>query len=245
MKFAAFLLENKHKESISLEEAIYIVQTKCKKSIHNKIWRGGGFEDGIYLMDSSKTVRRSANTANHYTLILDHINNKKDLPLRSKSFIMSGSQDIAEQFGTCLRIIPFDDAKIGLTGEEDFWYVQLNTDDDLDFEYFGALFSNLKISNKSYEELVDSCVKKLIILRENAKTDDVDQNDEQFLNIFKDFNADKNGIEKALEKAFDCGLQYCTGATAIGKTKTNELWLSGKCLAVTDEIYDEIKKALN
>ena len=247
MKFSTFLLESKHKEDISLDEAIYIAQTNCSKAIANKIelWRGGNFYDDCYLMDTSHTVRRSANTSNHYTIILDKFLGDKDLPMRSKSFIMTGEHGTSKSFGTSRRIIPFDDAKIGNTGKEDLWYVDLNSKVDMAFEDFSALYSRLDVDDKSYDQIVKDTLNLLKKLR-GTDEGDLDRDMEDFLKLFKDADLDIKSIELELKNIFDfdsIGFNFYTGATAP-KYTINECWLSGKALAVTDEIYDEIVKAL-
>lgn len=247
MKFATFLLESKHKQSITTEKAIEIAKQHCSKAIANKIelWRGGNFDDDCYLMDTSHTVRRSANTSNHYTIILDKFLGEKDLPMRSKSFIMTGEPRTAESFGTSRRIIPFDDAKIGNTGKEDLWYVDLNSKVDMAFEDFSALYSRLDVDDKSYDQIVKDTLNLLKKLR-GTDEGDLDRDMEDFLKLFKDADLDIKSIELELKNIFDfdsIGFKFYTGATAP-KYTINECWLSGKALAVTDEIYDEIVKAL-
>ena len=247
MKFATFLLESKHKQSITTEKAIEIAKQHCSKAIANKIelWRGGNFNDDCYLMDTSHTVRRSANTSNHYTIILDKFLGDKDLPMRSKSFIMTGESRTADTFGISRRIIPFDDAKIGNTGKEDLWYVELNSKVDMAFEDFSALYSRLDIDDKSYDQIVKDTLNLLKKLRATDEGD-LDRDMEDFLKLFKDADLNIKSIELELKNIFDfdsIGFNFYTGATAP-KHNWHECWLSGKALAVTDEIYDEIVKAL-
>ena len=246
MKFTTFLNESrKHKQSISLEKAIEIAKKYCSKSVHVELWRGGNFDDDCYLMDTSSTVRRSANTSNHYTLILDKFLGEKDLPMRSKSFIMTGEHGTSKSFGTSRRIIPFDDAKIGNTGKEDLWYVDLNSKVDMAFEEFSALYSRLDVDDKSYDQIVKDTLNLLKKLRV-ADEGDLDRDMEDFLKLFKDADLDIKSIELELKNIFDfdsIGFNFYTGATAPKHT-IYECWLSGKALAVTDEIYDEIVKAL-
>ena len=245
MKFATFLLESKHKQSITTEKAIEIAKQHCSKSLHVELWRGGNFYDDCYLMDTSHTVRRSANTSNHYTIILDKFLGEKDLPMRSKSFIMTGEHGTSKSFGTSRRIIPFDDAKIGNTGKEDLWYVDLNSKVDMGFGDFSALYSRLDVNDKSYDQIVKDTLNLLKKLRETDE-DDLDRDMENFLKLFKDADLDIKSIELELKNIFDfdsIGFKFYTGATAP-KYTIHECWLSGKALAVTDEIYDEIVKAL-
>lgn len=246
MRFSTFLNESPHKQSIDLETAIDIVKKNCMKSIDVNLWRGGGYSDKLYLLDSSKTVRRSANTGNHYTLIMDHFNAKNNLPLRSRAFICSGSKDIAEQFGSLMRLIPFDNAQIGNTGEDDLFYVPIHNKHlkSLDFEMFASIFSIADIPATSFDAIVDGVIAKLNKLKELDKIDD---NDQELFILFKDVEYTKEGITNKLKALFDpdnLGFKFYTGATATGKLGRYECWVSGKCLVVTPDMYDEIKKAV-
>lgn len=253
MKFATFLLESKHKQSITTEKAIEIAKQHCSKAIANKIelWRGGNFDDDCYLMDSTKTTRRSANTSNHYTIVIDHLIKDKNYPPRSKSFIMTADDFIAGNFGESRRIIPFDDAKIGTTKKEDLWYVNLNIEKlkNFTFEEFAGMFSDLDAPDDSYEKLLAFSVELLgELIEATAKDpDDISRSEEEFLKMFDGVKPTNADVEARLKDIFDTkkiGLDFFTGATATDKNLKGECWLSGKALAVTDEIYDEIVKAL-
>lgn len=254
MKFAAFLLESKHKQSIDTEEAIEIAKNYCSNAIKNgiELYRGGNFNDDAYLMDSSKTIRRSANTSNHYTIVMDHLIKDENYPLRSKSFIMAAEDYIAGGYGSSRRrIIPFDDAKIGTAKQDDLWYVSLNTKilKYFTFEDFAAMFNSLDAPDTSYEKLLSFIVELLdkLIKRQEKDPDDISRSEEEFLKMFDGVKPTNADVEARLKDIFDpkkIGLEFFTGATATDKNLKGECWLSGKALAVTDEIYDEIVKAL-
>lgn len=253
MKFATFLLESKHKQSIGTEEAIEIAKKYCSNAIKNgiELYRGGNFDDDAYLMDSSKTIRRSANTSNHYTIVMDHLIKDENYPLRSKSFIMAAEDHIAGSFGSNRRIIPFDDAKIGTTKQDDLWYVNLNIEKlkNFTFEEFAGMFNSLDAPDTSYEKLLAFSVELLdkLIKRQEKDPDDIDRSEEEFLKMFNGVKPNKDDVESRLKEIFDpekIGFKFFTGATATNKELKGECWLSGKALAVTDEIYDEIVKAL-
>ena len=158
---------------------------------------------------------------------------------------MTGEPGTSESFGESRRIIPFDDAQIGNTGKEDLWYVDLNSKVDMAFEEFSALYSRLDVDDKSYDQIVKDTLNLLKKLR-GTDEGDLDRDMEDFLKLFKDADLNIKSIELELKNIFDfdsIGFKFYTGATAPKHT-IYECWLSGKCLAVTDEIYNEIVKAL-
>lgn len=254
MKFSEFLNEKaQHKLSISTEDAIEIAKKHCRNAIKRNItlYRGAnGFDDDTsYLLDSTKTVRRSANTSNHYTLSLDTLIKDPLFPKRSTSFIMSTDSDMAEQYGLTLRIIPYDDAKIGCTNEEDIWYVNVNSDKlkHFTFEEFNGVLEDLNVSDKDFESMVKDIGKALIDVRKRVEIDpdDVDRSGEDLLKLFDGVEPTDKEIVDRLVELFDpkkINFTFQTGATA--KDLNGECWLSGQCLALTDEAYEEVIKAV-
>ncbi len=92
-----------------------------------KIYRGYrgiymSTKNKIYYSDSTKFTRKSANTANYYTLLMsDILNNWKDYPKRNKSFICTTTIDKAKRYGNCFRVYPLGDPLIGICCKRDLW----------------------------------------------------------------------------------------------------------------------------
>jgi hypothetical protein len=136
--FKKFLEEVQYDE-MDLDAAIKIINTKCKDAfwmIHSNtpFYRGDpnvpeSVDDmGFAIADPSKTERKSANTTNHYTVILDNIHSMREYPKRSKSFICTTSRlkarDFAKQ-GNPYVIIPFDKVDIGVVNSSDLWDTEI------------------------------------------------------------------------------------------------------------------------
>lgn len=128
--FKKFLKEEKSEfvtrtKEISYEEAKEILRTKCSQFLKSnsspKIYRGIDKDVMFGLVNPSSSTRTSANTSNHYTLLIDNSPRWKDYPKRSKSIICSSDFYRAEEFGIPYIVIPFDGAKIGVCPEFDFW----------------------------------------------------------------------------------------------------------------------------
>lgn len=165
--FKEFLVETAVKQNpkyrrLSMEEALKLLKTKCKKSLwmveENKpIYRGEAKirtisgEANSYTVDTSATERMSTNTNNIYTEIFDSHPKMKSFPKRSRSFIASTSKSKAFEFANrdgLFSIVPFDTAKIGVVGKRDIWDVGKKV------EIFNREFDALSESNRMLEELL-------------------------------------------------------------------------------------------
>jgi hypothetical protein len=93
----------------------------------NFFYRGGSGRGARIMIGNSvsESPRKSANTNNNYTLWMDNFEEFAGWPKRSQSFIAIDNWDIAETFGNPSLLIIADDAKVGLTGEEDIWQIRI------------------------------------------------------------------------------------------------------------------------
>lgn len=92
----------------------------------HKIYRGmkagSNVENNILIADSSKAPpRRSANTHNFYTYIIDNSKDWKRFPKRSMSFICSTNARSAGSYGIVYQVFPVNGTKIGVCPSRDFW----------------------------------------------------------------------------------------------------------------------------
>lgn len=105
---------------LSDEDTVKIILEKCKNfDINNiKIHREFYFkniEKTNYLIDPKKIERKSANTDNYYTYIIDNSKDWEKFPKRKNSLICSVSNN------GVWRVIPFDNAKFGICPKSDLW----------------------------------------------------------------------------------------------------------------------------
>lgn len=124
MRLQAYITESSRSTPIEKDEALRIIQTKCKRMFSSgvKIYRGINAEDDFFFTDPRKGGKRvSANTANYYTWLMDHLSSWKEYPRRSYSMICSTEADTAEIFGYPYYVLPFDGAKIGVCSADDLW----------------------------------------------------------------------------------------------------------------------------
>lgn len=118
--------------TIDLEAALKLIEQNCKGYLSSSgaktgIFRGFKMSGNAAFGDSNAgNPRVSANTFNYYTLWMDNDPAWSKFPKRSRSFICSESDSVAEGFAmksgyeTCY-IFPYDDAKIGACPTDDLW----------------------------------------------------------------------------------------------------------------------------
>jgi len=115
-------------EVISDTKAKDLMKTECKKAFNAytnniaMIYRGTVNNNNFLLSDPTKGVRKSANTQNFYTLLIDHIlTSWSKYPKRSKSLVCSTKIYGTESYGITYVVLPFKSAKIGVCSDIDIW----------------------------------------------------------------------------------------------------------------------------
>lgn len=129
----------------------------------NFIYRGADFErsgkTGMFH-GSTTGIRKSANTANYYTLWMDNAPAFKALPKRSKSFICSTDPHYAKEFGELSLVIPKDKTRIAGVGEKDIWGIEIGPKiqlNDLNVMTSDLFYSILGKSANTWDEMVEGC----------------------------------------------------------------------------------------
>ena len=117
MRLVEYMFE-KRGNDITREQAIELVSNEHKDAFNAQvaIYRGvHGYGDYAFIDPSkSNRPRVSANTGNHYTLIMDNSSSWKSYPKRSKSLICSTDEGYAIDFGKTYRVYPINGGKIGV-----------------------------------------------------------------------------------------------------------------------------------
>jgi len=160
MRLQAYITEGSRSKPIEKEEALNLIKTKCKKMFGSgiKIYRGVDNEDDFLFSDPRKGVeRKSANTGNYYTWLMDHLSSWTEYPRRSYSLICATSKSISENFGYPFYVFPFDGAKIGVCSEEDLWggFPKLKKYGGSDFENLDDFNSYLSDMFTSMDDLLE------------------------------------------------------------------------------------------
>lgn len=77
--------------------------------------------DVLFFDGKSKTPRKSANTYNFTTLLMDNLPSWSKFPKRSESLICSTTSFQASGYGFTYRVLPVNGAKIGVCDRFDMW----------------------------------------------------------------------------------------------------------------------------
>jgi len=88
-----------------------------------RIFRGEEVRSpGVKYVEPAKFKRRSANTMNYYTEIVDNSDRWSMYPKRSQSLICSTDFDNARGYGTAFVVLPQGNPVIGICPGEDWWF---------------------------------------------------------------------------------------------------------------------------
>jgi hypothetical protein len=113
-------------EETQIDSVIEQLKEKCSVALSifsTPIWRGfQNHTQPIVIADPSTGVRKSQNTTNYFTSLIDSSPYMKGWPKRSKSFICSTS-NYAGEFGKTYAIFPVDNARIAVCPGFDIWEI--------------------------------------------------------------------------------------------------------------------------
>ncbi len=132
------------------------ISEKCPIAYNSpvNIYRGINLNKKFMFGDSRLFERQSKNTANYYTLLMsDILNNWKDYPKRSRSFICTTSFEMASNYGNIFQVFPVGDPLIGICPRSDLWFSFNNISLDNFYIIFNSL--NSKLGYKFKGNLLD------------------------------------------------------------------------------------------
>jgi hypothetical protein len=249
--------------SIQVKEAIKLLNARCKDALwmltENKpLYRGDDeaekpvHKTGFATVDPSKTVRKSQNTKNYYTLIFDNHPDMKQYPKRSRSFIATTEIENASGYGdNAFVLIPYDGVKIGVVAAGDMWSHRISLFDD----EFGDRIEAVNSSFSRIPELkLATSWKDWEQFDKKLKHNDINaiKNFENAFGGFEDeeaiaFKRYYNGFLKEVFRAYS---PYVLGFTCQ-TTKTlnhnldSEVWVGGPCMLISESMWKKMIEALN
>lgn len=228
------------------------------------IYRGVQHKDGrkinqnVYLINPSEHHRRSIDTDNIYTLIIDNSELWEDYPKRSESIICSTSHRYASMFGEVYRVIPIkQNAEFGICDTRDIFeafvglkYINDNIDTPRDLEdYLGRTFVMPHGSITDYKELSKLLTKDNLdfsLARENGETHS-GMTVEKFDKIVEEYGSYLGYLEKLMDPE-DNGFsleEYSQdnpnlewlfrNSDGYNGNEGNEVWTDSPCLLVREE----------
>lgn len=91
-------------------------------SSNTQIFRGNKNFDRPYgIVHPSEFERKSENTDNYYTLLMDNMEEWKKYPKRSESIVCTSHYLHAKEYGIPYLVLPLGNIKFGIAPEEDIW----------------------------------------------------------------------------------------------------------------------------
>jgi hypothetical protein len=201
---------------------------------------------GFLMVDTSATERKSENTSNYYTVLLDNHPDRGDFPKRSRSFI--GSTNFQRSKGYHgwgsdngpMVMIPYDDTKIVLVNHEDMW--------DTDITLFGRK-ENIEGANNHFDYMdLKADIQDFERFAARLKQGDSDAI-ERFRKCFGTQKAEKYA-KTFMEELWKAYSAASTGHTAhTTKTlprplKKTEVWVGGKVILIDHNMWKKMRAAL-
>lgn len=242
-------------EVVQADKALEIFETHCKDATwmleeNTPFYRGQEVPSstlraaGYLSVDTSATERKSQNTTNYYTVILDNNPACKDFPKRSRSFIATTNRSMADNFaaqadyGRTYIMIPYDDTKIGVCPHDDIWYTSMK------------LFGVSQTMNNFNNDFEMMGLKPTIASFEKFDTALKDEDGEAFREFKRAFSKAEQYKDKFLEtiwQAFspqNTKLEAYTTATLPHGLKNREVWVGGKVLLITPQMWTDMREAI-
>ena len=266
MRLESYLLTEGRSKKIELDEAYDIIKNKCMKAAkayHKdtaRIYRGINNNKEALLVDpKSGSPRESANTSNHYTLLMDNLPSWKKFPKRGRSLICTTFQGRTSGHGIGYAVFPYDGSKIAVASKEDIWFsfkeigslrvfnknfdyvladVLDKHDDSPDSIGIDKDWKTLKIAMKKFDEYVE-------------KRGNIDRVTEDYMTSTVKWlkNYDGNTVS-TLNKDFDPnknGIKLVTAGKPLPRDE-REVWTDGKSVMVkientysTDELMNNLE----
>lgn len=248
-------LFSKYKTLVSSQKAKELLDRYCKDAYESRftpIVRGmSAMLNGFGIIQGDKGHRKSANTSNEYTLILDHTLGSKGYPLRSKSIICGNykNKHYASEYGDKLfAIIPFDDVAIGVVPHYDIWLVRttlFGCNDSLEnlnekiVRTIKGIIPDYDIKN--FNDLTEKFYSVIVKLKKER-----DYNNTMF-EVFKKAKSVKslqdvvNEFERAYsEDALKMKLATTKEHHVYNDGREHELWIGGPCVAIEAQLYNNM-----
>lgn len=271
--FKQFFLEaavGREPEYLPLEEEkiLEIIDKHChnaKWMLENDrpIWRGDVSRNfhksinstGYVTVDSMLTTRESQNTVNYYTVLLDNLPAYKDFPKRSKSFVASTNKFKANFYGDACAIIPYDDAKIGIVGENDMWDIRIPLfGKPMFLENISRKFAQVRSRMETIPGMIDQkssiweffqTLEKLINEQDAYALEfmaDVFKHGTNSYSFYKKFLS-KKPLMELLNEALgpqNTGMKSVTSKDQDALFDSSEVWVSGKMLFIRDSEWSKL-----
>lgn len=241
MKFIEFI-STERKKYLEKYECIKLLKENCLKSIRNRsIFYRGYSSDSTQeymLLNGSAGVRNSKMGNNNLLIYTNEL--YKDDPLyqdRSKCTIMSTEKIHSKRFGEIYCIIPYDDAILSYTTD----YADMN---HMRYDYKNKHGYPDDISITSlfiYLERCSNFNELMKTIEHELKTDNAFTHFDDIAHLI-----DKKDPINSFKKIFNKNVISINSvkSTNFLSSKMHEVWTEGKCIAIKEDMMEEIIKEL-
>lgn len=260
MRFRQFLADERVSNDPEVEtkgaaEALRIFKTHCSDAMwmleeDSPIYRGekspsmirSVIHSGYGVIDTAATARKSQNTANYYTVILDNHPDRQHFPKRSRSLVCSRERNYASDFSfdgmrTTFVVVPFNGTKIGMVNSSDMWDTEVRMFGEThDIVYWNSVFESMKLAEtwEAFKE-ADALLKRgdAELLSRFDKTFGGDV--EKYRTRFMEEILDAYSAEKTRHT--------CVTTATMPHESWGEVWVGGKVLMMTQGEWYKLKMA--
>ena len=251
MKINEILSESKVRpykfEDLQIKKAVQLLNTHCRESlalIYRPIWRGmSNHNKPIVYIDAETGKRKSNNTYNYYTELIDHSPYFKGWPRRSHSLICSTSYKYASSYSASdtYAIFPFDGTKIAVCPKQDIWETNIR------LPSFDVVFTG---TNNNLPRFNWWLRDDLGFSSDEFKSMVVHANSHEILKRLKRLRIKipSNQIIPDLQLALSpqkTGFKLMTIQEFVNTPLTNkEVWIGGKIIAINKNLYQQFLDAV-
>lgn len=251
MKLSELLQEAKYAEELKIKKAWKEAELHCKDALKlgsSPIVRGSHNTFGVEMparVQGDKGKRKSRNTTNYYTVILDKVLGDLGFPLRSKSIICGtySNKSYAGNYGDLYAVLPYDGVRIGVCPGKDIFDTWITIGgDDSSIDRWNDVFDDADISAKSFTSIVNGIEKQLKSIA--AGKDELDSWVKQYLIQFK-----PGTVEQQISTAYSpkkAGFKLATtkDKKLLTETAPHELWIGGPCIMLPLKEYKKKMKKM-
>jgi hypothetical protein len=225
------------------------IVTNCSEAVllakQNKfIYRGiRSIDSDIVHVEPSKFIRRSANTSNYYTMIIDSLPEWSMFPKRSQSIICSTNCEYARGYGGGYSyvVLPVNGNKWGICPDNDIWGTKLY---NIHIVKLNKIFDKYHLPDNNFAEFILELKKRYIDrwMREhfaNELSNEESQFDdpvEAAPTAWNNCNGDVLKFISELYNPTQAGFKIGTISTILNNDfDDNEVWTNGESYLVQED----------
>ena len=251
MRYKHFLVQEKailgsgRSVDITEDAALALLNKHCSDAVKaykkgSRIQRGVR-NDAEYLSVDPKSgkPRKSANTKNYYTILMDNMKSWGQYPKRSESLICS-TGNVSFGYGYMFVVFPYNGAKIGVAPERDLWLSFRKSLNGKNLDQINNNIStimrhmNVQISDKSYLDILNAFGTFDMFIKDKP----------QKLNVLIDGGIEwlegyKGDLLKHVRKALDPNYnEFELKSIGDALPKDREVWTDSKCVMISTKKID-------